>query len=46
MHLLEGLRSIISGDALCFDVFEEVLDQMHLREVPAPLFVVLIIRVY
>ena len=40
MHLLEGLGRVIPGDTLRLDIIEEVLDKMHLREVPTctPIF--------
>ena len=35
VHLLEGLRGVVSGNTFRFDIVEEVLNKMHLGEVPA-----------
>ena len=39
MHRLKRLACVISGDTLCLDVIKEVLHEVHLWEVPGPLFV-------
>lgn len=41
MHLLESFTRVISSSAFRFNVIEEVPDQVHLWDVPAPLFVLL-----
>ena len=41
MHLLKSFTRVISSNAFCFDVIEEVLDQVHLWDVPGPRFVLL-----
>ena len=46
MHLLEGLGGEILRDALRLNVIKQVPNEVHFGEVPTPLFVLLIIRVY
>lgn len=43
VHRLECFACVISGDALFFDVIEQVLDQVHLGEVPRILLIRLLV---
>ena len=43
MHRLKCFAGVVSGNTFCFNIIKEMLDKVHLGEVPGVLLIILLI---